>query len=205
VRAERGILNQRRAKRWRWRTAIDTVVLDKTGTLTGTANSGDRASRPLTDGSEANCCGWRHRPTLTPSILCEASWRPRRNVASVWKKPGASRRRPARCSPTVDRGPASSWLGGPASASSGMAHRREPSKSADVNKPEAAEAVAGCATWVSMFGCITGDRRAAAEAAAREAGIEHVPVRSAASGTRWPRFGSCKPPENAWRWWATGS
>jgi Cu+-exporting ATPase len=45
---------------------------------------------------------------------------------------------------------------------------------ADVNKPEAAEAVrrlrdVGIDVWL-----ITGDRRAAAEAAAREAGIEHV-------------------------------
>jgi P-type Cu+ transporter len=45
---------------------------------------------------------------------------------------------------------------------------------ADVNKPEAAEAVRRLAAMRLEVWLVTGDRRSAAEAAAREAGIEHV-------------------------------
>ena len=46
---------------------IDTIVLDKTGTLTRgkPAVTGDRAGRRAS--SETSCCAWRPRPRSAPS------------------------------------------------------------------------------------------------------------------------------------------
>ena len=75
---------------------------------------------------------------------------------------------------------------------------------ADTVKPEAADAVKRLRSMGLEVWMITGDRRAAAEAAACEVGIENV-LAGVMPERKWLPSGSCKPGASAWRWWAMAS
>ena len=73
---------------------IDTVVLDKTGTVTAASRKSGVAS-PGRLRARTRSCGWPLRPSATPSIRWAGrSWRRLVSAASRWTSRGVLRRRP---------------------------------------------------------------------------------------------------------------
>ncbi len=152
---------------------IDTVVLDKTGTLT---------AGQLRVTAIAPAGGWSESELLRLAASAERySEHPlAKAIVEVAQERGLALEEPASFTAETGHG-VRAVIGGrevvvgrPGVSITVDGSPAGTIEIADVNKPEAAEAVRqlrqmGLDVWL-----ITGDRRAAAEAAAREAGIEHV-------------------------------
>jgi P-type Cu+ transporter len=152
---------------------IDTVVLDKTGTLT---------AGQLRVTSIAPAGGWSESELLRLTASAERySEHPlAKAIVAAARESGISLEEPSAFTAETGHGVRAVIagrevvVGRPGVSITVDGAPAGTIEIADVNKPEAAEAVRklrdmGLEVWL-----ITGDRRAAAEAAAREAGIEHV-------------------------------
>ena len=187
---------------------IDTVLLDKTGTIT---LGKPRVTRivPAAGFGEAELLRSPLRPSAIPSIrwgrpiveaagergiaLAEASGFSalagqgvRATVAGRAVEVGRTDGKPG-VSVTVDGAPAGAI------------------EIADAIRPEAAAAVRRLRAMGLEVWMLTGDRRETAEAIARAGGHRPRAGRGDAATTRWSASNNCKPPDAAWPWWATAS